>query len=167
MHKGFTGGIAMSKKKNNSVHRPEAGGYYGKIVSKRDFYDLPAHHKQVRHIHLSCVVFYFIVVMSVMIPEHIVNFITNLVGVGKFLNMFPNVWIDYMLVIVLCLIIQFTKSRIASSILFAYTAVDCLYKYYTYHIIEGVWPLLVAGYMVTLTFELAKAYEQYKQTGIA
>ena len=104
--------------------------------------------------------------MSVFLPGHVTNMLTYILGVKMYLNMFPNVWLDYILVIVFAALIQLTKSRIVTSLLFAYTAIDCLYKYYSFQRIEGVWPLLVAGYMVTLTFELEKAWQQYKQTGI-
>ncbi len=93
--------------------------------------------------------------------------ITGLLGVNGFWNMFAYAWIDYALVIALTLGIQFLKSRVCSFVLFIYTGADCLFKYFNYHKIEGVWPLLVAGYLVTITFELYSAWKQYQQTGIA
>ncbi len=157
----------MSNMNANNVHKPQAGGYYGKLMSKREFCHQTTHRKQLLHLHLCCLMFYFIVVMSVFLQNRIPNVLGKLFGVSEFLNLFQNIWVDHLIVILLVLVIEFTKSRIATSLLFAYTAIDCLYKYYTFHRIEGVWPLLVAGYMVTLAFELAKAYEQYKMTGIA
>ena len=146
--------------------QPQVGGYHGNLMKKHEFFAHKMHKKQLLHLHLSCTVFYFIVLMSVFLPGHITNMFTYLLGVGKFLNMFPNVWIDYLLVILFAAFIQVSKSRIASVMLFAYTGVDCLYKYYNFHRIEGVWPLLVAGYLVTLTFEMNKAWHQYQNTGI-
>ena len=151
---------------NQRPGKPQSGGYYGTLVEKKEFYSHPMHRKQLLHLHLCCVIFYFIVLMSVFLPGHVTNMLTYILGVKMYLNMFPNVWLDYILVIVFAALIQLTKSRIVTSLLFAYTAIDCLYKYYSFQRIEGVWPLLVAGYMVTLTFELEKAWQQYKQTGI-
>ncbi|MCR4691631.1 MAG: hypothetical protein K5739_09835 [Lachnospiraceae bacterium] len=145
---------------------PQSGGYYGELMNRHEFFTQKQHRKQLTHLHFCCAAFYFIVLMSVFLPGHITNMFTYLLGVQKFLNLFSNEWIDYILVVGLALAIQLTKSRIACSLLFAYTAVDCLYKYYVFRRIEGVWPLLVAGYMVTLAFEMQKAWSQYQQTGI-
>ena len=146
---------------------PQAGGFYGKLMSKQEFYRHPTHRKQLTNLNLCCTIFYFIVIMSYVMQNRVGNILTGLLGVTSSRNMFSNVWIDYILIVALTLGIQFFKSRVCSFVLFIYTGADCLFKYFIFHRIEGVWPLLVAGYLVTLTFELYSAWAQYQKTGIA
>ena len=157
----------MSSTNPMQSNGPQSGGYYGNLMSKTEFYRHPTHRKQLTNLNLCCTIFYFIVCMSVVMMNKVGNVLTGLLGVTGSSSLITNVWVDYILIILLTLGIQFFKSRVCAFALFLYTGADCLFKYFIYHRIEGVWPLLVAGYLVTITFELYSAWKQYQKTGIA
>ena len=157
----------MDKNSSAQPRVPQSGGYYGNLMTKAEFYHHKTHRKQLTNLNLCCTIFYFIVLMSFVMMNKVGNVLTGLLGVTGSNSLITNVWIDYVLVILLTLGIQFLKSRVCAFTLFLYTGADCLFKYFNYHKIEGVWPLLVAGYLVTITFELYSAWKQYQKTGIA
>ncbi len=157
----------MGKKASFRPSTPQSGGYYGDLMTKAEFYRHASHRKQLVSLNMCCTVFYFIVIMSFVMMEKEGNVLTGLLGITGGKSLITNFMIDYVLMVMLTVGIQFWKSRICSFTLFLYTGADCLFKYFNYRKIEGVWPLLVAGYMVTITFELASAWKQYQKTGIA